>query len=330
MAWRPRIELSGARVHVMPREIAVMPFFRMARIENAFCILSTLSLEEQELDKMAKGVSNSMGFFQWRTDQFGRQEETMEAKMNRNGWWMIFFSVILFACLVSGCPKSKEAVAPGTEEMKETPKSVVAPLKSEQELTSKPASAPSRPAPASPAVPTQPKGPHIVEKTLPSASAPEATKDLIAGGEVLLNPAVPQDAEKIQSRLADLGLYKAPIDGIWGKGSRAALMAFKQQNALGSSDKWDKETQIALFREAGEAPGDSQESISSGSALLNPSSSQDARKIQTRLQELGLYKGPIDGLWGKGSQAALNAFKKQNSLADPDKWDKETQMLLFK
>ena len=252
----------------------------------------------------------------------------METKMNRNGWWMIFLLVILFACLVSGCPKSKEAVAPGTEGMKETPKSVASPLKSEQEPTSKQASAPSRSAPATPAAPTQPEGPHVAEKT--PAPDPEATKDLIASGEVLLNPAFPQDAEKIQSRLADLGLYKAPIDGIWGKGSRAALMAFKKQNALGSSDKWDKETQIALFREAGEAPGDSQESISSGSVLLNPSSSQDARKIQTRLQELGLYKGPIDGIWGKGSQGALKAFKEQRLLAAPDKWDKETQMLLFK
>ena len=61
MARRPRIELSRARVHVMPRVIAVMPFFKMARIENAFCILSTLSLKEQELDKI-KGASNSMGF----------------------------------------------------------------------------------------------------------------------------------------------------------------------------------------------------------------------------------------------------------------------------
>lgn len=62
MARRPRIELSGARVQVMPRVIAVVPIFKMARIENAFCILSTLSLKEQELDKMAKGASNSMGF----------------------------------------------------------------------------------------------------------------------------------------------------------------------------------------------------------------------------------------------------------------------------
>jgi len=253
----------------------------------------------------------------------------METKMNRNGWWMVFLSVILFAFLVSGCPKSKEAVAPITEEKKETSESVAAPQKTEQEPTAgKPASAPSHPAPATPAAPAQPKDPQVAEKA--PSPAPEAPKDPIATGETLLDPAVPQDAEKIQSRLADLGLYKMPVDGIWGKGSRAALKVFKQQNSLGSSDKWDKETQMALFREAGQAPGDSEESISNGSVLLNPSSSQDAKKIQTRFQELGLYKGPIDGIWGKGSQGALKAFKEENSLANPDKWDKETQMLLFK
>ncbi len=115
----------------------------------------------------------------------------METKMNRNGWWMIFLLVILFACLVSGCPKSKEAVAPGTEGMKETPKSDAAP-KSEQEPTSKPAPVLQHPRlPPNLRVPTQQKAPPLT---------PEATEDLIASGEVLLNPAFPQDAEKIQSR----------------------------------------------------------------------------------------------------------------------------------
>ncbi len=257
--------------------------------------------------------------------------------MNRNVWWMIPFLVILSAILISGCPKSKQAVAPGSEEKKETSESVSAPQKTDQESTaSKPPSTPSRPAPVTSAAPAQPKGPQAVEKTPPQASEP--SQDSIASGETLLNTAVPQDAEKIQTRLADLGLYKGPIDGIWGKGSRAGLKAFKEQNSLANPDKWDRETQIALFREAGQAaqpvaqPGADagKESISSGSVLLDPSSPQDARKIQTRLLELGLYKGQIDGIWGKGSQAALKAFKEQNSLANPDKWDKETQMLLFR
>jgi type IV secretory pathway VirB10-like protein len=241
-------------------------------------------------------------------------------KKNRNGGWLILLSVIFFALLVSGCPKSKEAVTPVVEEKKEAAEPAEA---KEETKTSKPAQAP-----AAPAAPAQPEAPPVVEKA--PASAPEAPEDPIASGEILLNPAFPLDAEKIQGRLADLGLYKAAIDGIWGKGSRAALKAFKQKNSLGSSDKWDKETQMALFREAGEAQGESPESISGGSVLLNPSSSQDARKIQTRLQELGLYRGSIDGIWGKGSQGALKAFKEKNSLGSPDKWDKETQMLLFK
>jgi peptidoglycan hydrolase-like protein with peptidoglycan-binding domain len=57
---------------------------------------------------------------------------------------------------------------------------------------------------------------------------------------------------------------------------------------------------------------------------------QDTKKIQTRLAELGLYSGTIDGIWGKGSQASLKSFKKKQSLKNPDKWDKETQLLLFR
>jgi peptidoglycan hydrolase-like protein with peptidoglycan-binding domain len=51
--------------------------------------------------------------------------------------------------------------------------------------------------------------------------------------------------------------------------------------------------------------------------------------IQIRLAELGLYRGPIDGIWGKGSRAALKALKEKNFLGNPDKWDKETRKLLF-
>ena len=138
----------------------------------------------------------------------------------------------------------------------------------------------------------------------------------------------------IQTRLAELGFYDLPVDGLWGKGSRTALMAFKEKNSLGSSDKWDNETQTLLFRETkltGQSNSDpGQNPISSGSLLLDPSAPQDAKKIQARLAELGLYEGPIDGIWGKGSRAGLRVFKEEQSLKNPDKWDKETQMLLFR
>ena len=74
----------------------------------------------------------------------------------------------------------------------------------------------------------------------------------------------------------------------------------------------------------------SQDPIASGLFLLNPSIPQDAKTIQSRLAELGFYKGGIDGLWGPGSRAALKAFKEKKSLKNPDTWDKETQIMLFK
>ena len=149
-----------------------------------------------------------------------------------------------------------------------------------------------------------------------------------------MNPALPEDARIIQTRLAELGFYDLPIDGIWGKGSRTALMAFKEKNSLGSSDTWDTETQSLLLREdkpsALPSSEPDQHPISSGAIILNPSDPSDAKKIQARLGDLGLYEGAIDGVWGKGSRAGLKLFKQEHALKNPDTWDKETQMLLFR
>jgi peptidoglycan hydrolase-like protein with peptidoglycan-binding domain len=215
-------------------------------------------------------------------------------KRQRTFQRIIFLTVALSCFVLWGCPKAKQT--PSDEIKKETSETAPAPLKN-------------------------------------TAEAPEPAKDPIASGLTLLNPAVQKDAQMIQTRLSDLGLYKGPIDGIWGKGSAAGLKAFKEQNALADPDKWDRETQVLLFRETGQASQPSkdtpQELISSGEVLLNPDIPKDARILQTRLAELGLYRGPIDGIWGKGSRAALKAFKEQNSLASSDKWDKETQLYLF-
>jgi peptidoglycan hydrolase-like protein with peptidoglycan-binding domain len=89
---------------------------------------------------------------------------------------------------------------------------------------------------------------------------------------------------------------------------------------------------VALLGKGG-APGqpvDTSDPLASGIVFLNPSDSQDAQTIQGRLAELGLYSGAVDGIWGKDSQDALRDFKEKNSLPNPEKWDKETQVRLFK
>ena len=230
----------------------------------------------------------------------------------------IFLAILLSALLLSGCHRVRKGPS---DETKKEAEAETAPAQQEKGKETKP----SAPAATSVKIPTVSPAP---------AATAEPPLDPIASGATLLDPALPKDAEMIQTRLVELGLYKGAIDGIWGKGSRAGLKAFKEQNSLKDPEKWDKETQVLLFGGSGQPAQASEEpdeeSITSGEVLLNPDNAKEARLIQKRLAELGLYKGPIDGIWGKGSRAGLKAFKEKNSLGAPDKWDEETQKALFR
>jgi len=179
----------------------------------------------------------------------------MEKKMKI--WITIFLPIILPALLFAGCAKIKGIVAPSPEGKKEDvaappekpqPEAIVKePIK---EAAAKEPVAPSPPPPPSPAPP-----PVVQQETQPKQEAappaPETTQDPIASGSLLLNPDSAQDAKIIQTRLSELGLYKGAIDGLWGRGSKAALKSFKEKNSLDNPDQWDKETQMFLFRGTG-------------------------------------------------------------------------------
>lgn len=66
------------------------------------------------------------------------------------------------------------------------------------------------------------------------------------------------------------------------------------------------------------------------SRLLDPRNRDDARVIQQALKEKGYYKTKVDGLFGKGSQKALRAYKKAEMGQDNGQWDMETQNRLLR
>lgn len=68
----------------------------------------------------------------------------------------------------------------------------------------------------------------------------------------LLNPSNHRDAKIIQRKLAQLGHYTMKIDGLWGKGSRAALVKFQRTNGLKANGAWTMKTQKRLLSGAGE------------------------------------------------------------------------------
>ncbi|WP_272699158.1 peptidoglycan-binding domain-containing protein [Desulfovibrio sp. Fe33] len=63
--------------------------------------------------------------------------------------------------------------------------------------------------------------------------------------------------------------------------------------------------------------------------LLNPADRGDAKLIQQALAKQGFYTGKIDGLFGKGSQSALRAFRKNAMGSDSAQWDMDVQNRLF-
>jgi peptidoglycan hydrolase-like protein with peptidoglycan-binding domain len=164
----------------------------------------------------------------------------MEEKTSRILLGSILLVVITSQLLTSGCATREQAAAP---EGSKGPSEVVKPEMPPQAFT-QPVEKPASQASGA----SQPASPPETRQAPPP---PPAAQHRILSSEILLDPGVARDAQMIQSRLAEAGLYRGAIDGKWGKMSRAALKSFKEKNGLSDPERWDKETQVLLFRETG-------------------------------------------------------------------------------
>lgn len=87
--------------------------------------------------------------------------------------------------------------------------------------------------------------------------------------------------KRIQSGACEIGAYNSKIDGIWGKGSRLGCLSLF--NAVLSKEEI---VDIPAW-----------------------STAEDViKKFQTNAKAAGLYHSYIDGIWGNGSQRALEAL----------------------
>jgi hypothetical protein len=63
--------------------------------------------------------------------------------------------------------------------------------------------------------------------------------------------------------------------------------------------------------------------------LRRGSSGDNVRRLQTKLSDLGLYRGPIDGSYGGGTEAAVKSYQKQKALSPNGSVSRETWVSLF-
>jgi hypothetical protein len=147
-----------------------------------------------------------------------------------------------------------------------------------------------------------------------------------------------EDAALVQSVLADLGYFAGPNNGTWGPKSRRALYLFKRANGLANDDGFDSVTESKLFGNSAisyTSDGFAEDATPAYTyappqgAKLNPLNAKDAALINSRLRDLGFYKGKQLEIWSGLSRDAVDAFMQSRGLPANARWSGEIEHYLF-
>lgn len=125
---------------------------------------------------------------------------------------------------------------------------------------------------------------------------------------------------RVQERLQQAGAYSGRVDGIWGPDSQAALERFQQQRGLQVTGHLNQATAATLglnpaeLVAVGPGPAAAAAAASPSAAMTDTLSPEAVRNVQQRLRVLGFYRGGVDGLWGPGTQTAIERFQQSRGL----------------
>ena len=138
---------------------------------------------------------------------------------------------------------------------------------------------------------------------------------------------------KLQTALKELGFYKMSVDGVFGKGTLAAVLAFQRANGLkadgiagpktwaklneggGSEAAAAASTPAAASAPAASTPAASSVTAASTATKLQQGDSGDAvRQLQTKLWYIGYYTGSINGSFDAATREAVIDFQRAKGL----------------
>lgn len=127
-----------------------------------------------------------------------------------------------------------------------------------------------------------------------------------------------EDIRLLQVRLKDTGFDPGPIDGVWGAKTRSASLRFEAGCTIVKDlpSTLDQELQTANRR----MPVPSEEknypavAKSVGTESEKMAGSEKIRQEQSRLRDAGFDPGPIDGVLGPRTKAAMERYKKSLAL----------------
>ena len=131
---------------------------------------------------------------------------------------------------------------------------------------------------------------------------------------------------ELQQMLKNLGYYTAAITNKYDTDTQTAVKAFQKKNNLKADGVAGAETRTLIESGKGLAadatptpeptavPTPTATPVIPSSTVKSGSKGEDAMNVQSRLKELGYYRGLVDGEFGRASVNALKNFQTNNGL----------------
>jgi peptidoglycan hydrolase-like protein with peptidoglycan-binding domain/DNA invertase Pin-like site-specific DNA recombinase len=111
----------------------------------------------------------------------------------------------------------------------------------------------------------------------------------------------------VQRTLRRQGWQPGPVDGLYGPRTKAAVTRFQSAARIGVDGIVGRQTRQALTHAQTEP-------LRRGAGFAQPDGSPRVRSLQVRLRKRGLRPGPVDGLFGPLTQAAVQRLQRHNGV----------------
>ena len=140
-----------------------------------------------------------------------------------------------------------------------------------------------------------------------TSSAPNAASGLLQYGAGYGKADGATQVRVVQRTLGRLGWQPGPVDGLYGPRTEAAVTRFQAAAKVAADGIVGPRTRQALTRIT-------KEPLRRGAGFAQPDGSPRVRALQVRLQRHGLRPGPVDGLFGPRTQAAVERLQRSRGI----------------